>query len=102
MSVSIILADRSVGDGPQTGAVIIDDVRTCFAWLPKIKETSGDSTQSLTIVVRNAAAAQMLETLRGRPGIEFRESDARTELSRHWNCVLPAQLTTEAIEVLKL
>jgi hypothetical protein len=102
MSVSIILADRSVGYGPQAGAVIIDDVRTCFAWLSKIKETSGDSTQSLTIVVRNAAAAQMLETLRGRPGIEFRESDARTELSRHWNCALPAQLTTEAIEVLKL
>src|SRR5450755_206618 len=102
MSVSIILAYRSVGYNPQTGAVIIDDVRTCFAWLPKIKETSGDSTQSLTIVVRSAAVAQMLEALRDQPGIEFRESDARSELSRRWSCVLPAQLTTETIEVLNL
>jgi len=102
MSVHIILAYQTSGYNPPIGSLVINSPKECFTHLESIKKASVDSTSSLTVVVRDVRAAKMLEVLRNRPGVEFRESDLLAELSKRWRCSLPNQLTKEAIGILQL
>lgn len=102
MSVRIILASHTTEYNPQVGVVVINDPRTCLASLARIREAATTDTATLTVVVRDASATEMLEVFRGQRGIEFYESDARVELSKRWGYPLPVQLTKEVIEALRL
>jgi hypothetical protein len=103
VSLQIILACQvDANNMLPIGAQVIADPRSCLERLPEIKQAASDATSNLTVVVTNPAVVSMLDFLRDRPGVEFREVNPLADLTQRWGCPLPAQLTAEAVGVLRL